>query len=455
MVTTSPAPSMTMPVPSRSSPSTPHRAGVVRDERLDRDHRAEQRHEIRLRGGGPRQCSGERACEHERRDPACDRPAAGCRMYHDHPPRFEPGPVLVRNQTEQARSRFRCPRRTIALSCRFTVEYPIKADHAGASPRMQDRRRSVHGRSMPLPLLNASCRERVVRGRWAAATGILPPAGDGRVVFHPDPRFKIKTLNAGQPPARASSAATAGRVFPSRNSRKAPPPVETYEISPLTPERIDGREGVAATRNRERRRAGDCPGDLAGTGRELLDLEDPHRPVPHHGAGRFEHFCVRAGGVGADVEDDLAVPDLAHRLDGRVRGLRERARHHHVARDGDVAAAPAHRVPDADGLRDELGLVERGAHLVAGGGDEGVGDAPARRSADPPAPRALPAPRAWSIPWSRRRSRQAGAPDARGPCRALRAPAARSGPAQATGAKRATPWVEAWARCAAPKASIT
>ncbi len=33
--------------------------------------------------------------------------------------------------------------------------------------------------------------------------------------------------------------------------------------------------------------------------------------------------------------------------------------------------------------------------------------------------------------------------------------AASSGPAQATGAKRATPWVEAWARWAVPKASIT
>ena len=30
-----------------------------------------------------------------------------------------------------------------------------------------------------------------------------------------------------------------------------------------------------------------------------------------------------------------------------------------------------------------------------------------------------------------------------------------SGPAQAMGAKRATPWVEAWARCALPKASMT
>ena len=33
--------------------------------------------------------------------------------------------------------------------------------------------------------------------------------------------------------------------------------------------------------------------------------------------------------------------------------------------------------------------------------------------------------------------------------------AANKGPAQATGAKRATPWVEACARCAVPKASIT
>ena len=32
---------------------------------------------------------------------------------------------------------------------------------------------------------------------------------------------------------------------------------------------------------------------------------------------------------------------------------------------------------------------------------------------------------------------------------------ANSGPAQATGANLATPWVEAWARCAVPKASIT
>ncbi len=33
--------------------------------------------------------------------------------------------------------------------------------------------------------------------------------------------------------------------------------------------------------------------------------------------------------------------------------------------------------------------------------------------------------------------------------------AANKGPAQATGAKRATPWVEAWARWAVPKASMT
>ena len=49
-------------------------------------------------------------------------------------------------------------------------------------------------------------------------------------------------------------------------------------------------------------------------------------------------------------------------------------RHHHVARDGDVAAATAHRIADAGRLTDEIGLVQRGAHLVTGGGDEGVGD---------------------------------------------------------------------------------
>jgi hypothetical protein len=45
-----------------------------------------------------------------------------------------------------------------------------------------------------------------------------------------------------------------------------------------------------------------------------------------------------------------------------------------------------------------------------------------------------------------------------GACNALpsaSSSATSSGPAQATGAKRATPWVLAWARCAVPKASMT
>ena len=40
-------------------------------------------------------------------------------------------------------------------------------------------------------------------------------------------------------------------------------------------------------------------------------------------------------------------------------------------------------------------------------------------------------------------------------CSRASSSAASSGPAQAVGAKRATPWVEAWARWAVPKASIT
>ena len=212
----------------------------------------------------------------------------------------------------------------------------------------------------------------------------------------------------------------AGSVFPSRNSRKAPPPVETYEIRSVTSNASMAARVSPPPAIENARGPGNRVRELAGTGRERLELEDPHRAVPHHGTGRFDHLPVRAGGLGADVEDHLARADRVHRPDRGGRGFRGRVRHHHIARDREVAAAPADRIANSGACSTR---------------SASCSDAPTSWPAAAMKVLAIPPPAisrstrvesASSTPslvdtFDRRRSPPVGARAARGPCRAPRA----------------------------------
>src|SRR5690606_22977308 len=57
----------------------------------------------------------------------------------------------------------------------------------------------------------------------------------GTARFHLVTGFAVVRRPSPIQPPRCSSAATAGRVLPSRNSRNAPPPVEMYDTSSAMP----------------------------------------------------------------------------------------------------------------------------------------------------------------------------------------------------------------------------
>ena len=70
-------------------------------------------------------------------------------------------------------------------------------------------------------------------------------------------------------------------------------------------ELLDGRERVAAARDRERFARRDGIRDAARAGRELGVLEHAERAVPHDRAGALQALRIQRRGVGADVEDHL------------------------------------------------------------------------------------------------------------------------------------------------------
>jgi len=89
------------------------------------------------------------------------------------------------------------------------------------------------------------------------------------------------------------------------------------DVAHLTRDAVLGnrRQRVTAAGNAEGAGGGDGLGDHRGAVLERGELEHPHRAVPHDGAGEFELFGQSVGGLGADVQDQVVVRDVAGLLD--------------------------------------------------------------------------------------------------------------------------------------------
>src|SRR3569832_1961471 len=138
-----------------------------------------------------------------------------------------------------------------------------------------------------------------------------------------------------------------------------------------------GRERVAAAGDGECRALGDGVGERLGALAELVELEYADRAVPDDGAGVLLNLGEDLRGLGTDVEDHVVVGDFTHLLQLGGRRFGELFAAHHVARHRDVAAARAGLLGKLPGLRDQIIFAQRFADLVAGRGDEGVGNAAA------------------------------------------------------------------------------
>jgi hypothetical protein len=187
---------------------------------------------------------------------------------------------------------------------------------------------------------------------------------------------------------------------------------------------------------------------------ELVELEHADRAVPDHGAGLGDDVGQLLGAVGADVEDHVVVVDLAGRLQHRGLVLVELLAADHVGGDRDGGAAGGHLLHQGLGGVDQVVLAQGLADVVAGGLEEGVGDAAADHelvdllgqglqhgqlggdlgAADDGDHRPLRGGQGLVQGVQLLGQQQAGAGD---------------------GANLPAPWVEAWARWAVPKASMT
>src|SRR5690242_6384072 len=113
-----------------------------------------------------------------------------------------------------------------------------------------------------------------------------------------------------------------GRVLPSRNSREAPPPVETWLILSATPA---CRTAATATRPSGHRRADTDaahpptapPGTRVRDGqrarRERGLFEDAHRAIPEHRLRGTDPLPKERLRRGADVERHLRLGDRRDR----------------------------------------------------------------------------------------------------------------------------------------------
>ena len=129
-------------------------------------------------------------------------------------------------------------------------------------------------------------------------------------------------------------------------------------------ELLERGDAISAADDRERGAVGDRLSDRACPARELVDLGDPHRPVPHDCLRRQDVRGVCGGRVGSDVVAGHAVRDAVHSDD--------------VDR-----CAWGHRVGDDDvGRKNELvtGLLHEPLHLSdVTGLDQASSDAPVLR----------------------------------------------------------------------------
>ena len=115
-----------------------------------------------------------------------------------------------------------------------------------------------------------------------------------------------------------------GSSMPPRNSRDAPPPVDTWVMAVHQAQGFDGLGGGAAADHAGHSgRVGDGLGDDAGALAEARHFEDAHGAVPDDGAALLQGVGELTGGRRGDVHDDATVGDAVcrrHLYLGRIGG---------------------------------------------------------------------------------------------------------------------------------------
>ena len=168
--------------------------------------------------------------------------------------------------------------------------------------------------------------------------------------------------------------------FPPAAPSDAPPPVESQSTFVGKPELLQRGDRVAAADHGRARRRGDRLGDGAGAGRERLQLEGAHRPVPEHGAGGGDRLGVGGGACAGRCRGPSSRRAPRRR---RSRGARSSASKLVAEHEVDRAASSSQSEPSACSSAsrrqlDALLLDQR----VAGGDALGAEEAEAHRAAD-------------------------------------------------------------------------
>ena len=251
-----------------------------------------------------------------------------------------------------------------------------------------------------------------------------------------------------------SSAARPGSGSPSRNSSEAPPPVEMCVMSPARPERM-----TAAT---ESPPPTTLMAPLSATAAAIAIVPAANGGTSNMPIGPFQK-TVRAVAIAArkrsTVSGPMSSPILPAGISRTVVGRRAGARlvgHDVVDRQhADRPAVPRAAAQQLAGQADLVLLDERPAGRLPCGAQERV----RHRAADQQRVHALEqaaddldlvrdlgaAEDRDERPLRRRRA----------PCRGTRPRAAAGTRRRARGRSGTMPTVEAWARCAVPKASLT
>ena len=277
-----------------------------------------------------------------------------------------------------------------------------------------------------------------------------------RLVHHSDPPLLNPARSTGSsvpgpppaPPPRGASGLPATPERPRRPSRSATPPADTPNVSMaarVSPPPAIENPALAATRLREPRRPR----------RERPVLEDPHRPVPDDRTCLADDPGEMSGALGTDVEDHVRRTHLAGRLHhppSHPRRASPRPPRRRGARSRTLPRRPGREAPPRTGpARRRRARTRPGAPPRR----ERCWRSPRPRPADRPCRRGSPAARSCPPPWRPPTTATTGRAGRWRACPSASSSAERSGPAQALGAWRTTPAVDAWARWAVPNASIT
>ncbi len=105
-----------------------------------------------------------------------------------------------------------------------------------------------------------------------------------------------------------------GKPLPSRNSKLAPPPVETWLTCSARPNSSMAAAGILTADDGGRAVAGGMGhglGDDFGAVHKGLFLKDAHGAVPHNRFRGFDFVGIKGGGFGADVKPFHIVRDIA------------------------------------------------------------------------------------------------------------------------------------------------